>query len=36
MEATELCWETGDYTNECICELCAHKGECSGFEDDDE
>ena len=21
---TELCWQTGDYTDECHCEFCEH------------
>lgn len=29
---TEICWETGKYTDECDCELCDHKHECSGYE----
>lgn len=36
MEATERCWETGEYTDDCICELCNHKFECSGYEEDDD
>ena len=36
MDATEKCWITGNYTDECICELCDHKHECSGYEDHDE
>lgn len=38
MEPTELCWQTGNYTNDYICEFCDHKEECSGYEnaeDDD-
>lgn len=33
---TELCWQTGNFTDDCECELCDHKEECSGYEDDDE
>lgn len=33
--ASEECWQTGQWTDECICEFCAHKGECSGAEDND-
>lgn len=35
MEAADHCWETGEYTDDCICELCDHKDECSGYDDDD-
>lgn len=35
MEATDRCWEIGEYTDDCICELCDHKDECSGYDDDD-
>lgn len=30
----ELCWETGNYTD-CVCEICSHKYECSGYEERD-
>ena len=33
---TEECWETGNYTPDCDCSMCAHRDECSGNEDDDE
>ncbi len=33
MEASYLCWETGIYTDECICEICDHRNECSGFDE---
>ncbi len=36
MDATDHCWETGTYTDECICETCEHRHECSGFDDDNE
>lgn len=36
MEATDRCWETGEYTDDCICELCDHNDECSGYDDDDD
>lgn len=36
MEVTDRCWETGEYTDDCICELCDHKDECSGYDDDDD
>lgn len=35
MSPTELCWQTGDYTDECYCEFCEHSDECSGSEDED-
>lgn len=34
MDANELCWETGNYSDDCICELCDHQHECSGYEGD--
>ena len=38
MNPTDLCWETGVYTDNCICDFCEHKEECSGYEgnNDDE
>lgn len=35
---TEICWETGAFTDGCECEFCSHKFECSGCEkyDDEE
>lgn len=36
MEPTELCWETGNYTDDCDCEFCAHNFECSGYDRDDD
>lgn len=39
MLPTELCWQTGDYTDECICDFCDHSYECSASNnnvDDDE
>lgn len=32
----ELCWSTGNYTDECDCEFCSHKNECSGYEGEEE
>ena len=29
---TEKCWRTGNYTDDCDCEFCNHKHECSGYE----
>lgn len=34
--ANENCWQTGNYTDECDCEFCMHKCECSGYEGEDE
>lgn len=34
MNPTELCWLTGNYTDDCICEFCYHKCECSGYTGD--
>ncbi len=34
-EDYERCWETGEYTDE-FCELCPHKYECSGSNEDDD
>ena len=33
---TDLCYETGEYTDDCECMFCEHKYECSGYNDDDE
>ena len=35
MYASDRCWETGEWTDECMCEFCSHKDECSGAEDDE-
>ena len=35
-KANVLCWKTGNYTDECVCELCLHNFECSGFDVHDE
>lgn len=35
MDATELCWQTGNYTDDCDCEVCEHNYECSGYESDE-
>lgn len=32
----DLCWSTGNYTDECDCEFCSHKHECSGYEGEEE
>lgn len=36
MTPNDLCWETGEYTDDCICDFCDHKYECSGYEDDND
>lgn len=36
MEPSELCWQTRNYTDDCICEFYDHKHECSGYEDDED
>mgnify|MGYP004458425557 FL=1 len=33
---TDHCWQTGNYTDDCECEFCEHKEECSGYEKDDD
>lgn len=30
----DYCYETGNYSDQ-ICEICPHRFECSGYEDDD-
>ena len=32
----EKCWETGNYTDDCNCNLCPHKDECSGYDNKEE
>ena len=32
----DLCWLTGNYTDDCICEFCSHKWECSGYDCNEE
>ena len=36
MNPNDKCYQTGNYTDECCCELCDHKYDCSGYDDDDE
>ena len=36
MLPTEICWETGNYSDNCNCDFCEHKSECSGYEDYDD
>lgn len=35
VEQYEFCWQTGAYMD-LACELCPHRGECSGAEDDND
>ena len=34
--SNEKCWETGNYTDDCNCNLCPHKDECSGYDNKEE
>lgn len=39
MYPTDLCWETGEYTDDCFCDFCTQHEECSGYNgegDDDD
>ena len=36
MDPSELCWQTGNFTDDCICEFCDHKHECSGYDEGDD
>ncbi len=36
MDNEERCWVTGIYSDDCFCDFCSHKEECSGYENDDE
>ena len=36
MDQNERCWETGQFTDDCDCELCDHNFECSGYEDSED
>lgn len=38
MNSSDLCWQTGNYTDDCCCEMCAHYEECSasGYDEDDD
>lgn len=33
MEPSDICWNTGSYIDDCICEICDHRFECSGYDD---
>ena len=35
-QATEICWRTGVYSDDCICDECMHREECSGHDNDDD
>lgn len=35
MRAEDICWETGNYTDECCCECCVHQYDCSGNDNGD-
>lgn len=34
MTPNELCWAAGLYTDACCCEVCLHRAECQGGEDE--
>ena len=36
MNANERCFQTGNYSWECNCNLCPHQKECNGSDADDE
>ena len=38
MDRNEMCWQTGNYDDNCCCELCSHYTECSasGYDEDDD
>jgi hypothetical protein len=36
MYPSDICYATGNYTDDCVCEICDHRFECSGYNDDDE
>ena len=33
MLPTEKCWISGEFTDECNCDFCEHKYECSGADE---
>lgn len=33
-DPTEVCWNTGIYSDSCICDFCSHNFECSGYDSD--
>lgn len=36
MYPTNLCWETGKFTDDCCCDFCEHREECSGYDKNDD
>jgi hypothetical protein len=36
MNEFDVCWKYGMYNDDCICDLCPYKDECSGHEDEDD
>ncbi len=36
MNSNDTCWETGNYTDDCDCDLCEHRYECSGYNEEDD
>lgn len=36
MYPTDLCWETGKFTDDCCCDFCEHREECSGYDKNDD
>lgn len=38
MSIEDLCWLNGSYTDDCCCDLCSHRTECSAssYPDDDD
>lgn len=34
--SSDLCWLTGVYTDDCICDFCDHRFECSGYDSSDD
>lgn len=36
MYPTDLCWETGEFTDDCCCDFCEHREECSGYDKNDD
>lgn len=36
MNPNDRCYQTGNYTDDCDCNLCSHQRECSGSDLDEE
>jgi len=36
MNPNDICWETGNYSDNCCCATCEHSHECSGSDADDD